>query len=238
MVTGLTAAALAADAALSALLRSAHGSAVAVVAGVAYPVADLLLLVLVAGALAVIGRGAGPVLWSLTAGLAVFAVTDTGWAAEVVAGTYRSGGLLDIGWGLGFTCFARLPARRSRPPPPTSAPAAAPLVVPGCCAVVALALLLHGYLDTGEPLAGFLAVGAVAAALARTAVSFRSVRALADTRRLASTDELTGLANRRALLRAARGADAAGGAGEPVARAAPRPRPVQGDQRLPRPRRR
>jgi diguanylate cyclase (GGDEF)-like protein len=217
VVTGLTAAALAADVALSALLRSAHGSVGAVVAGVAYPVADLLLLVLVAGSLAVIGRGAGPVLWWLTAGLAVFVLTDTGWAAEVVAGTYTSGGVLDLGWGLGFACFglaacSRQPATPAEPPTGRGA-----LVVPGCCAVVALALLLHGYLDTGEPLAGVLAVGAVAAALARTAVSFRSVRALADTRRLASTDELTGLANRRRVYEELAAADDLLAAGEQVA---------------------
>jgi diguanylate cyclase (GGDEF)-like protein len=217
VVTGLTAAALAAGFALSALLQLAHGSLAAVATGVAYPVADLLLLVLVAGAVAVIGRGAGAVWWWVTAGLAVFVLTDTGWAAEVVAGTYRAGGPLDLGWGVGFVCFglaacARQPAAAAEPPAGRGA-----LVVPGTCAAAALALLLHGYLGTGDPLAGVLAVGAVVAALARTAVSFRAVRTLADTRRQAVTDDLTDLPNRRRVYEALAAADAELAAGRPLA---------------------
>jgi diguanylate cyclase (GGDEF)-like protein len=197
VVTGLTAAALAAGSGLGALVAAASGSPAAVVTGVASPVADLLLLVPLAGALAVTGRGEGPAGWSLTAGLAVFVLTDTVYAAEVVAGTFRSGGPLDLGWSLAFTCFGLAACARRAAPRRAVPGGRGALVLPGCCAVVALALLLHGYLAAGEPLAGVLAAGAVVAALARTAVTSRTVRALADTRRLADTDELTGLANRR-----------------------------------------
>jgi diguanylate cyclase (GGDEF)-like protein len=53
-----------------------------------------------------------------------------------------------------------------------------------------------------------LAVGAVVAALARTALTLRFVRALADSRRQARTDELTGLPNRRTVYEALDAADA------------------------------
>jgi diguanylate cyclase len=214
VVTGLTAAALAADFALGAELRAAHGEWAAVATGVTYPVADLLLLVLVAGALTALGRGAGPLWWWLTAGLALFGVTDTLYAAEVAAGSYRPGNPLDLGWGLAFVCFALAACQRSGGREGRPAPGRGALVVPGICSATALGLLLTGYLTTGDPMAGVLAVGAVVAALARTAVSFRAVRALADTRAQAVTDELTGLANRRRVYEELRAADevlAAGG---------------------------
>ncbi|HEY8144782.1 MAG TPA: sigma 54-interacting transcriptional regulator, partial [Kofleriaceae bacterium] len=49
----------------------------------------------------------------------------------------------------------------------------------------------------------WLAIGCVVAAIARTAVTFREVRSFHEVKQQARTDELTGLANRRALLEAA-----------------------------------
>ncbi|MGY1760646.1 putative bifunctional diguanylate cyclase/phosphodiesterase [Geodermatophilus sp. SYSU D00779] len=211
VVTGLTAAAFAAAFAFGAYLDLALRGAVLIAA---YPVADLLLLVLIAGALVVIGRGAGAAWWWLTAGTALFVVTDTVYAHQVAHGTYVVGGPLDVGWGLAFLCYglAACPAPRPR----TSAPlrGVRALVIPGLCAIGALVLLLRGYLEDGDPLAGGLAFGAVVAALTRTALTFREVRALADSRHQARTDELTGLPNRRQVFETLSDADtrmAAGG---------------------------
>jgi diguanylate cyclase (GGDEF)-like protein len=60
-------------------------------------------------------------------------------------------------------------------------------------------------------------LGAVLAALARTALTFRDVRALADSRRQARTDELTGLGNRRTVYETLRVADEKLAAGTTVA---------------------
>ena len=210
VVTGLTAAAFAAAFAFGAYLDLALRGAVLIAA---YPVADLLLLVLIAGALVVIGRGAGAAWWWLTAGTALFVVTDTLYAYQVAHGTYVVGGPLDVGWGLAFLCYglAACQAPRLR----TSAPlrGVRALVVPGLCAIGALVLLLRGYLEDGDPLAGGLAFGAVVAALARTALTFREVRALADSRHQARTDELTGLPNRRQVFETLSDADARMAAG-------------------------
>jgi diguanylate cyclase len=210
VVTGLTAAAFAAAFAFGAYLDLAVHGAVLVAA---YPVADLLLLVLIAGALVVIGRGAGAAWWWLTAGTALFVVTDTVYAYQVAHDTYVVGGPLDVGWGLAFLCYGLAACQAPRPRTSDPLRGVRALVIPGLCAIGALVLLLRGYLEEGDPVAGGLAFGAVVAALARTALTFREVRALADSRHQARTDELTGLPNRRQVFETLSVADARMAAG-------------------------
>jgi diguanylate cyclase len=214
-VTALTAAAVAAAVGLGATLRAADGG-LAALGTVGYAVADLLLLGLLAGGLAVIGRGAGPGWWWVSAGLGLFLVTDTLYAAQVVQGTYVVGGPLDVAWGLAFVCFGLAACSRTRRGEPAPGSRWA-LLVPGVCALTAVALLFRGYLTVGDPLAGTLALGAVLAALARTALTFHQVQALADSRRQARTDELTGLPNRRSVFEALEDADSRLAAGEHLA---------------------
>ncbi|SNS28585.1 diguanylate cyclase/phosphodiesterase [Geodermatophilus pulveris] len=214
VVTGLTAAALAAALAIGDFLVTALDGALLIAV---YPVADLLLLVSIAGALVVIGRGAGAVWWWLTAGTALFVLTDTLYAYQVVNGTYVVGGLLDVGWGMAFLCYGLAACQVPAPQGGDQVPRVGVLVVPALCAMTALGLLLHGYLRVGDPLAGVLASGAVVTALARTALTFREVRALADSRHQARTDELTGLANRRQVFETLGAAGARMAAGGSVA---------------------
>jgi diguanylate cyclase (GGDEF)-like protein len=114
---------------------------------------------------------------------------------------------LDLGWVLGAALLALstvLGAPEGRRP----LPGGGVLLVPFLCAVAALGLLFSAYVDRRDALAGVLALGAVLAALARTARTFHQVQALADSRRQARTDELTGLANRRRAYEALAAADA------------------------------
>ena len=212
VVTGLTAAAFAAAFALGDSLHDAGSTLV-----IAYPIADLLVLVLIAGALAVIGGGAGGSWWWLTGGAAVFVLTDTVYAYQVLHGSYVVGGPLDAGWGVAFLCFGMAACQYPRLGVGSRRDGIRALIVPGVCALAALVLLLQGNARPGDLLAGVLAFGAVLAALTRTALTFREVQALADSRRQARTDELTGLPNRRSVFEAL---DAAGerlAAGESVA---------------------
>jgi diguanylate cyclase (GGDEF)-like protein len=203
VVTGLTAAAVAVAFALGAALRATQGSLSVVATNFAYPVADLLLLVLIAGALVVIGRGVGATWWWLSGGLALFVLSDSFYAFQIAQGTYVDGGVLDLGWLLAFVCFGVAACRpaggstAARTVSSTRLEGMGALVVPGLCALTALGLLFRGYLYEGDPVVGLLALGAVLAALGRTALTFREVQALAESRRLARTDDLTGLANRR-----------------------------------------
>jgi len=213
IVTGLTAASVATALSLGDSLLQSGGTTLVVV----YPIADLLLLVLLAGALAVIGRGAGAIWWLLTGGAALFVLTDTVYAYRVVQGTYEVGGVLDTGWGVAFLCFGLAACQAPRPRGFRGFDGVRALVVPGICALTALVLLLVGYSRAGDVLAGVLAFGAVLAALARTVLTFREVQALADSRRQARTDELTGLPNRRSVFEALKSTDARLTAGRPVA---------------------
>jgi diguanylate cyclase (GGDEF)-like protein len=66
----------------------------------------------------------------------------------------------------------------------------------------ALALLVYDHDHTLNPLAIVLCTGTIVCALLRLVVTFREAHSLADSRRLALTDELTGLGNRRAFYEA------------------------------------
>ncbi len=61
-------------------------------------------------------------------------------------------------------------------------------------------MLAAGWGDALPSAAAWLAIATVVAAIARTAVTFREVRSFNEVKQQARTDELTGLANRRALL--------------------------------------
>jgi diguanylate cyclase len=71
------------------------------------------------------------------------------------------------------------------------------LLIPSAFALCAVALLIVGQVRPIGVLAEVLANATLLAALARTVLTFRDLRALAETRHQAHTDELTGLPNRR-----------------------------------------
>jgi diguanylate cyclase (GGDEF)-like protein len=197
LVTGLTAAAFGAAFAVGAVLDATHGSPGVIATSLAYPIGDTLLLILIVAALTVIGRGAGASWWWLSGGMALFACTDVGYVLRVAHGTATGGTVLDLGYGVAFLCFGTAAVQRPATGLSTRLPGRAGLVLPTLCTLAALGLLFRGYLGHGDAAAGVLALAAVLAALARTTLTFREVRALADSRRQARTDELTGLPNRR-----------------------------------------
>jgi diguanylate cyclase (GGDEF)-like protein len=215
-VVALTAGAFGAAALVGVYEGSAVGEAATI--SLVYPVADLVLCALVIGALSVIGRGAGAEWWWLTSGIVIFLLTDAVYAIQVLQATYSSSGLLDLGWGAAFFCFGLAACQRPRDGVTRGLAGAGAVVVPALCALAALGLLFQGYVERGSALAGGMAVAAVLAALARAALAFREVRALADSRRQARTDELTGLPNRRSVFEALEAADErlASGAGVTV----------------------
>jgi diguanylate cyclase (GGDEF)-like protein len=74
------------------------------------------------------------------------------------------------------------------------------LALPLTANLASLVVLAAGWGDQLPVAAAWLAIACVVAAIARTAVTFREVRAFNEVEQQARTDELTGLANRRALL--------------------------------------
>jgi diguanylate cyclase (GGDEF)-like protein len=168
-----------------------------VVVNLAYPVLDLMLLVVFIGVLLSYRWRPPPAAWLLAVGVMGFAVIDGVFVYQSALGIFRPGTPLSS---VSLVVMA-LVALSSWVPGHDQVGRREPLpdiVLPGLFALLCLGLLAFASRHP-VPLVGVtLAALGVAVALARTALSFRALRSLAEHRREARTDELTGLANRRA----------------------------------------
>lgn len=173
-----------------------------VTVNLAYPTLDVAIAIAFIGVLAnARWRVRGPLLW-IGAGVLAHTVLDSLFVYQAVAGTFRPGTLLSALSVLGVAAFAGAawvrPQLERREPTPTEAGPG--IALPLAFGVSGWALLVHAALNDVGTTGVVLTAAAVAAALARTGWSFAQSRALVEQRRLARTDEVTGLANRRALL--------------------------------------
>ena len=205
LVAGLAAAAVAVATVVGSALAPSGDDVAELLTGLAYPVSDLLLLLLlVVGGVLLGGRGdRGTVV--LAFGVATTAVGDLTFLVQVAHGSYVEGGWGDLLFpvGVAAVAVASLSPSRPQPAPPAGRRTvhALPLVFGLVCAVVA-------GLQQGRLVAWQAAVPAdlgLLAALGRAALTVRELRTAearerAELDRLAHTDELTGLPNRRALL--------------------------------------
>jgi len=89
--------------------------------------------------------------------------------------------------------------------------------VPLVCILASLFVLGSGWTHPMPPVSAWLAILCVLAGMVRIAVTFREVRGYNQVKQEARTDELTGLANRRALIERALEIVAAAAAGRPGA---------------------
>jgi diguanylate cyclase (GGDEF)-like protein len=182
------------------VVSSTDGTLATVATNLAYPLGDLMLLAFAAVAIVVTGRRAGSTWRLLALAFGVWAVADSVYLYQTAVGTYREYTVLDTGWPAAYVLIAlaawqpslRLDARRLR---------GATLAFPAAMTLVALGLLMADHYRELNDFALWLACGAVAAAVARFALTFRdNLRMLRASEAEASTDALTGLGNRRALL--------------------------------------
>ena len=174
---------------------------------VAYPLLDLFLVAATAGIAVARGPRARTGKGWLAVGMAFYAGTDVLYALQRTAGTYVPGRLLDIGWVVALAMIALSADRAARPRvvvrtelrDPTTRWSA--LAVSTAATAAAVAVLVLGTRTTVSSLAVTLAAGTLVAATIRTLVAYRRLALMAHLRRLESTtDALTGLANRRALV--------------------------------------
>ena len=184
------------------VLVRGEGSFAAVAVALAYPVADLLVLVILVGALAIMGWRAGPRWWLLSAGLGSFSIGDVVFLFQSAGAGYVAGTWVDVAWLVGVALMAAAAWAPDRDRPVGRMDGWALLAVPLLFAGTSVALLMAGSLLGGDTsaLVTWLAGSTVMLALARTALTFREVRQLAEARTQARTDELTGLTNRRGFL--------------------------------------
>ena len=111
---------------------------------------------------------------------------------------YVVGTTWDAGWpvGLAFVALAawQPPATEERQ---ARLAGSAALMMPLLCGSLGLGLLAYGCVTDPSMASVILATGCVLGALLRTVLTFRELEGLAQARKEAATDDLTGLANRR-----------------------------------------
>lgn len=202
LLVGLGAAAVTAAALIGPIVESTGGSTAAVATNLAYPLGDLVLLVVAVAILALSGRRPGS-MWPLVAGsFLIAAVADAIFLHQIAVGSYEEGTWLDVLWPASALLLA-LAAWAPR----TSGIAvrhegARILVVAGLAVVAAVTILFVDHAETEVNLAArVLAVLTLAAAIARVALAFRdSTRTALESQLMARTDLLTGIPNRRRLV--------------------------------------
>ncbi|MBE1490714.1 EAL domain-containing protein [Plantactinospora soyae] len=199
VVTSLAAGAVFSAAALTDVLSANAGTPLAeTMTNLSYPVGDLVLMVVAVAALAMVRWRNDPVWWLLGLGGAAFAVADTAYLFGLANDTYNDGTWIDGMWMIGLALMA-LAGSLFRRRPVDEVRGFAALLVPILFSLCALAVLIIGTLVSLHPVSIIMASGCLVAAGVRTALTFEQTRELTRTRVEATTDELSGLGNRRML---------------------------------------
>ncbi len=200
LIAALAVTALGAALVLS-VVAGTDGPFATVATNLAYPLGDLMLLAFVCAVAVVAGRQAGRTWALVAAGLVVFAAIDTIYLYQSALGTYREGTILDAGWPVMYLLVAlaawqphrRVDARRLHGPRMLALPAGA--------GVLALGILIVDHYAVINELALWLAAASMLAGVVRFSLTYReNLRMLRASEEEASTDMLTGLGNRRALV--------------------------------------
>jgi len=200
LVGALTVAALGVAVVFGALLEVTGGAPVVVATNLAYPLGDLILVALAVSLVAITGWQLDRTFLLLLAGFLVFALGDSVYLLQTAMGTYETDSLVNASWGAGMLLLALAawqPPRRVRPREGLPV-----VILPVAFALVSLSLLVVDHFRGLDTVAVALATAALLAVLGRLGVTFRAyLRALSGSQVEAATDALTGLGNRRQLLR-------------------------------------
>jgi two-component system, cell cycle response regulator len=182
------------------LSAAVEGATAAIVTNLAYPVGDLLLLLLIVAVLGLTGWRPGRMWLVFAAGLAASAIADSWYLADTAKGTYAEGGVLDILWPLSALLigWAAWQPRRARD---LQLEGARLVVVPIAASLAALGLTFYDHFVRINTVSIGLATATLIVAVVRMGLAFvANARMLGRSRHEAVTDALTGLGNRRALM--------------------------------------
>lgn len=173
------------------------GSPAAVAVGMAYPLFNVVVVVLATSGLTVAGFRPSASVLLFILGAQTMAVGDVIFLRQIAAGAYVPNTLLEVTWSLGIVLFCIAPWVRSDRPKPHPVSVLASVTLPGLASVAALVVIAWGIATDIPQLAMWMSVGAIATVLARVGLTVRELRRATDAFRQARTDEMTGLLNRR-----------------------------------------
>jgi diguanylate cyclase (GGDEF)-like protein len=186
------------------------------------PTTDVLLLAVLVAVGSILGVRLDRTLILLAVGLCFVCASDIVLFALRVQGRYVDGGPLELGW-LVCVVLAAVAATgaRNRPAPVDRGGGSQIgwrlLALPLTCTVASLFVLGSGWTHPMPAVSAWLAIACVLAGIARIALTFHEVRSYNQVKQESRTDELTGLANRRALLQGAQRIVASASASRPAA---------------------
>ena len=167
------------------------------VTNMAYPVGALMLISLLVAVFAVQAWRPERMLWTLGGGLALFAVADSIYSVKALDGTYETGTVLDSVWMVGTLLMATAAWQQHSVREAGPARRTFSVLVPGAFLVCSLCIIVYATFREVLPFAVVLATACLMVAIIRMGFSFRQLQTLAESKREARTDELTGLPNRR-----------------------------------------
>jgi two-component system, cell cycle response regulator len=203
IIAAFAVAALSAAVIFEEVLTTIGGRPILVATNLAYPLGDLVLLGFVVAAVS-LRRWRLDRTWTLIgAGIVTFWVADSLYLVQTAQNTYTQGGPFDIGWWAGIV-FLAVAAWHSPPPSPSveQRESTGSIVAPIGFALFGLGLLVVATLHHLNPLAIALATASLLGVIVRLIITFReNVTMLRTSRTEALTDALTGLGNRRQMMR-------------------------------------
>jgi diguanylate cyclase (GGDEF)-like protein len=176
------------------------GSPLGNLTNLTYPLADMLLVAMVAGALALTGWRADRAWGYLALGFVVFGASDSLYLYQVAEGSYHEGTLVDLGWPAAAVLLAVAASQRRGPRSARHRSGWILLGLPALFAAVGLAVLVLDHFQRITTLSLGLAGLCVLAVIGRMALTYGENLRILRTRTVeAETDPLTGLGNRRRL---------------------------------------
>ncbi len=200
-ITGLAIASVAALLWFDQVLK-VSGDPLQVATEMAYPLLDLVLLVLLVAGFAPMRYRPTRQAGFLVLGIGITVLADVTYVNQIAAGTYVQGTWLDASWAVGLWVMGLAAIPRERPPRSLRTEPAVPkgvTVVPIVFGAVSLLVLLVTLFHHASFAASSLALAALVLVVVRTAMTLHEVLDVERASyRSARVDELTGLPNRRA----------------------------------------